>query len=99
MLTTLPSFNGIQHWITINFFSFISQFHFKTTHFKSDIYIYDKTKIYADFLSLPQANLIFGVVFSFASFKLQISFEEDAFTDAGVDYTIGLSVSKSFRLK
>jgi hypothetical protein len=96
-----PMFNGLAG-IELNplkFFSLIVQFNFKTSPLTSEYSHWSSTFQGADYLSLPQINLLVGFVFKYKDFRWQFYFEEDTFTNAGADLTINLSFSHTLHFR
>lgn len=79
-------------------FSFLVQLNLKTPPFTGDIIYMNNLYITGEFFSQPQTNLLFGGILYFKPFRVQIYFEEDAFTNAGVDFTLNIMLSHSFRI-
>ena len=50
-------------------------------------------------MSLPQTNLLVGVVIQFGSLRLQIYFEEDAIFNQGNDIAFGIMASHTINVK
>ena len=96
-----PMFNGLAG-IELNpakIFSLIVQFNFKSSPLRSNYSHWSSFYKGADYLSLPQINLLVGFVFKYKNFRWQIYFEEDSFTNAGTDFTINLSFSHTLHLR
>jgi len=49
--------------------------------------------------SLPQTNVLIGIVMQLRSLKLQIYFEEDAIFNQGNDFILGIMASRTIKLK
>jgi Protein of unknown function (DUF3187) len=88
-----PMYNGLigLELNPLKVFSLNVQMNMKSSPLKSDIKHWQFTG--TDYLSLPQLNLLFGVIFAYKGFKWQFYVEEDAITNAGTDITFNLSFS------
>lgn len=96
-----PMFNGLAG-IELNpfsFFSLIVQFNFKSSPLRSNYPHWSSVYKSADYLSLPQTDLLVGLVFRYKDFRWQIYFEEDAFTNAGTDFILNISFSHTLHLR
>lgn len=99
-----PMFNGLigVELNPFDFFSLIVQMNIKTAALSGpEIERYSSfTNDYdmVDNLALPQTNILVGLKFKYRSYLWQIYFEEDAFTNAGTDITIGLMFSHSINI-
>lgn len=73
--------------------TYLAQLNVKTSVLSGSIehWLFD-----TDRLSLPQTNLLFGLVYRKDSFRWQLYFEEDFLTNQGADITVGLQVSRVF---
>ncbi len=96
-----PMFNGLAG-VELNpfkFFSLIVQFNFKSSPLRSNYPHWSSAFKGADYLSLPQINLLVGFVFKYKDFRWQVYFEEDTITNAGTDMTINLSFSHTLNFR
>lgn len=95
-----PMFNGLAgvELNPIKLFSLIVQLNIKTSSMSSNIIHRSDYLGNYDYLSLPQINLLAGFIFKHKDFKWQFYFEEDAFTNAGTDFTINLMFSQRIKM-
>lgn len=94
-----PMYNGI-FCIELNpfhFFSLLVQLNVKTPPFTADVKYINNLSIETEFFSQPQTNILVGLIFQYKKFKWQIYFEEDAFTNAGTDFTFNIMFSHSLK--
>ena len=99
-----PMFNGllgleIHPW---SFLSFNAQMNIKTSPLVDDKIAWSWNEIYGtDFkaYSMPQANILVGVVGTYKNFRFQIYFEEDAITNQGTDLTVNFMFSHTVYFK
>ena len=93
-------FNGmagleIHPW---KFLSFNMQMNIKTSPISNDNWNSRHGTYFKDY-SLPQTNLLVGVVMRYKDFRWQFYFEEDTFTYQGADITFNISFSHTMNLK
>ena len=96
-----PMFNGLAgiELNPFNVFSLIAQFNFKSSPLRSNYHHWNSAFYSADYLALPQLNLLVGLVFRYKDFRWQVYFEEDTITNAGTDFTINISFSHTLHLR
>ena len=94
-----PMFNGLfcLEISPVDFFSLMGQINFKSSPISGGRLKNSWVKTY-DQLSLPQANVLIGFVFSYKNFRWQFYFEEDAFTNQGTDFTVNIMFSQKISL-
>lgn len=80
-------------------FSLLVQFNIRTSPLEGTYLYPNNLGIKANFFSSPQTNILVGFKFQLKQFQIQFYFEEDAFTNAGTDFTINLRFSHQIRFR
>lgn len=96
-----PSLNCIAaiEFSPIDFLSLVAQMNIKSSHISGDYTFTNNLNITGDYYGFPQTNLLVGFVLKVKNTRIQFYFEEDTFTNAGVDYTINISASHNIRIR
>lgn len=96
-----PMYNGIfsLELGLAEFVSIIAQFNVKSSPVVGTYLYVNNLDIKQDFLSSPQTNILVGIVFKYDDIKLQLYFEEDAFTNAGTDWTFNIMLEHKLIVK
>ncbi|MDA3811004.1 MAG: hypothetical protein PF518_11835 [Spirochaetaceae bacterium] len=79
-------------------FSLVTQFRFNTSPIKEGSVVPENISFSVK-LHQPMTNILFGAVFMASGYRIQVNFEEDAFTNNGADLIMNFTVSKSFSTK
>lgn len=77
--------------------SILAQFRFATSPIEEGTVITENIS-YSVTLDEPMTNIMAGVVMDLSGYRVQFSFEEDAFTNNGADLIFNVTVGKSFNL-
>ncbi len=96
-----PMFNGIIgiEFSFTKYFSLLAQFNIKTSPMKGSFLLLNNLNIITEYLSSPQTNLLVGFIVKYKDFVWQFYFEEDTFTNAGVDISFNFMFKQSIRFK
>lgn len=77
--------------------SILAQFRFATSPIEEETVIPENIS-YSVKLHKPMTNIMLGIAMDLSGYRLQFSFEEDAFTNNGADLIFNATVGKSFNL-
>lgn len=96
-----PMFNGLAG-IEFSFtkhFSLLGQFNIKTSPMNGNFLTLNNLNMIVEYLGSPQTNLVVGFKVQYNDFIWQFYFEEDTFTNAGVDISFNFMFKQSIRFK
>lgn len=96
-----PMFNGVVgiEFAFIKYFSLLAQFNIKTSPMNGSFYLNNNLNIFTEYLSSPQTNLLVGFIVKYNDLLWQFYFEEDTFTNAGVDISFNFMFKQSIKFK
>ena len=97
----VPMFNGVAgiEFSFTKYFSLLAQFNIKTSPMNGNFSTLNNLNLIVEYLSSPQTNLLVGFIVKYNEFSWQFYFEEDTFTNAGIDISFNFMFKQNIRFK